>query len=157
MALTYTYTPDFTLQRDKVRLEIGDTALSASSTYMLADQEIAYAGTIEGSDVSVAARCCEFLESKWAIKADMSEGKLSLKYSQRAKAYHEKAKYLRALAAMTSSLPSVGGASISDKQANDQDTDRVPPAFWRGMNDSPDATPLTPGSEDEPDPFDQAN
>lgn len=157
MPLLYTYTPDFTTQRDRVRLEIGDTTLSATSTFMLADQEIAQAGAVEGNDLSVAARCCEFLESKFAVKADLTEGKLSLKLSQRAKAYREKAKYLRSLAAMTGALPSIGGESISDKRTNDQDADRVPPAFWRGMNDSPDTQPLSPGSEDEPDPSDQSN
>lgn len=157
MPLTYTYAGTFTLQRDRVRVEIGDTQLSPTNTLLLADEEIAYAATIEGSDVMVAARCCDFLEAKFAQKADMTEGKLSIKLSQRAEAYRKKAATLRSLATMSGALPSIGGQSITDKNTADQDTDRVPPAFWRDMLDSPQATPLTPGSEDVRDPFDQVN
>lgn len=154
---TYTYSGDFTTQRDRVRVEIGDTTLSPSLKFQLADEEIAYAGTLEGNDVSAAARCCEFLEARYAQKADMTEGKLSIRLSQRSKAYHLKAKYLRAYAAMTTSLPSIGGESVSDKMAADQDTDRVPPAFWRDMLDNPETSALTPTSEGASDPFDQTN
>lgn len=155
--MSYTYTPDFATQRDRVRLEIGDTAFTQTGVLMLADSEIAYAGTAEGNDFGTAARCCEFLEAKFAQKADMTEGKLSIRYSQRADSYRDKAKALRALGAMTGALPSAGGISIADKTAADQDTDRVPPAFWRNMLDNPEAQPLTPGSENVADPFDQTN
>lgn len=153
--MAYTYTPDFALQRDRVRVEIGDTAFSPTNTLLLTDAEIAYAGTVEGDDLSVAARCCEFLEAKFSQKADMTEGKLAIKLSQRAAAYRTKAKQLRSLSAMTGAMPSIGGESISDKATNDQDTDRVPPAFWRDMLDNPEASALTPGSEGLPEPFDQ--
>lgn len=153
--MAYTYTPDFTLQRDRVRLEIGDTQFDATGKLWLQDSEITQAGTLEGDDVSVAARCCEFLESRFASRADLTEGRTHIALSQRAKAYHEKAKYLRAQAAINGALPGVGGVSISDKRTNDQDSDRVPPAFWRNMTDNPEAEPLTPGSEQMADPFDQ--
>lgn len=155
MPLTYTYAGNFTLQRDRIRVEIGDTQFSPTLTLLLADEEIAYAGTVEGNDLAVAARCCEFLEGKFAQKADMTEGKLSIKLSQRAKAYHDKAKDLRMLATMGGALPSAGGISVAAKQANDDDTDRVPPAFWRGMLDNPEEEPLTPGVVGEPEPFNQ--
>lgn len=154
---TYTYSGDFATQRDKVRVEIGDTQFSPTNTLVLADEEIAYAGTVEGNDVSVAARCCEFMAAKFSQKADITEGKLSLKLSQRAKALTEKAVRLRALAAATGALPSVGGESVSEKNTNDLDTDRVPPAFWREMLDNPEAEPMTPSSDHAPEPFDQTS
>lgn len=157
MSLTYTYTGDFTTQKDRVRVEIGDTQLSVTNKLLLADEEIAYAGTVEGSEILVAARCCEFIEGKFSQKADMEEGKLKISLSQKAKAYHAKAQSLRALAAMTGALPSIGGESVTEKNTANDDTDRVPPAFFRNMLDNPEASPLTPGSEDLPDPFNQTD
>lgn len=142
--MTWTYTPDFTTQRDRIRREIGDVL---QSDQILSDEEIAYAGTVEGSDITVAARCCDWAAAFFGRKADITEGKLSLKLSQRAQAYRMQAAQLRSLDSM-SALPSIGGESITDKEAANADTDRVPPAFFRGMTDNPRAIQQSPSSVD---------
>jgi len=141
--MTWSYTPDFTTQKDRVRREIGDVV---STDQLLSDEEIAYAETIEGSDLNVAARCCQWISLAFGRKADMTEGKLSIKLHQRAEFFAAQALLLRSRAAVEGALLYVGGESVSDKEANDDDTDRVPPAFWRGMSDNPSAVLPTPES-----------
>ena len=146
--MTWTYTPDFTVQRDRVRFLVGDTN---TADQLISDEEIQYMGTIEGSDFSVAAGCCEAIAGVLGRKVDMTEGKLSIKLSQRSKGYMDRAARLRWRDA-TMALPFSGGASVSEKEANNNDTDRVPPAFWRGQLDNPEATPDTPSNSNTTDP-----
>lgn len=148
--MTWTFENDFTTTRDQVRIECGDVVFADQQ---LDDKAIAYAQTVEGSILSAAARCCEWLQSFYARKADMSEGALRIALSQRAKAYLEKSKELRFRDAITA-VPYAGGISIADKENNNNDTDRVPPAFFRGMQDNPIAMQDTPG-EVQGDPFSQ--
>lgn len=145
--MTWTYNWNFSSQKDRIRREVSDTD---STNQLLADEEIAYAGTIEGSDVAVAARCCEWLFAKFAQKADITEGKLSLKHSQRAQFFMSKAKQLRALDSVGAN-PYIGGESISDKEATDEDTDRVPAGVWRYMLDNPQADEPNAESNDSQD------
>jgi len=142
--MTWTYTPDFTGQRDRVRFEVGDTI---STDQLLSDEEIAYAGTVEGSDLAVAAHCCEAIAAAVGRKVDMSEGKLSISLSQRRIAYEMKARLLRARDA-AGAQPYIGGESISDKQAVNEDTDRLQTAFYRGMLDNPNADQPSVTNED---------
>lgn len=143
--MAWTYTPDFTTQRDRVRREIGDVV---STDQQLSDAEIAYAGTVEGTDIGVAARCCEWIAGAYARKADYEEGKLKIWASQRFKAYTAKAKELRALDATAGAIPFIGGESIADKETRNEDTDRVQPAFWRGMLDEQGVQQLSPNDTD---------
>ena len=145
--MTWSYNWSFTTQKDQVRREIGDVD---STDQLLSDEEIAYAGSVEGSSLAVAARCCEWLAAQFGRKADMAEGKLNIKLSQRAQAFKGKAVQLRALDAVASQ-PYVGGESISDKTATDNDTDRVPSGFWRDMLDNPTADEVAPTVEGDED------
>lgn len=138
--MTWTFINDFTSQRDKVRMEIGDIT---NTDQLLSDEAIAYAGTVEGSDLAVAARCCEWIAAALGRKVDITEGHLSLKLSQRCASYQMKAQLLRARAA-TESDAFTGGISVSDKESTNDDTDRVAPAFFRNMTDDMFAQPLTP-------------
>lgn len=146
--MTWTYTPDFNTQRDRVRFEIGDTT---STDQLLSDEEIAYAGSVESTDVAAAARCCEALVGKFGRLADMREGKLDIKLSQRKRAFADKALQLRMKDAAGACLY-IGGESVSDKETTNEDTDRVPPAMFRGMLDNPNATQPTPLNEGGSDP-----
>lgn len=146
--MTWTYVPDFTGQRDRVRAEIGDTI---STDQLLSDEEIAYFGSVEPDDLSAAAHACEAIAGALGRKVDMQEGKLSIKLSQRRLAYEMKARRLRARAAAGAG-PYIGGESIADKENTNEDTDRVAPAFYRGMLDNPNATQPTPLNEGNGDP-----
>ena len=148
--MTWTFENDFTTDRDKVRIECGDVI---TRDQQLDDKAITYAISIEGSILSAAARCCEWLQSFYARKADMSEGALKISLSQRALAYVKKAKELRFRDSITA-VPYSGGISIADKENYNDDTDRVPPAFFRGMEDNPIAMQDTPGAV-QGDPFSQ--
>ena len=149
--MTWTYTPDFTAQRDRVRFLVGDTN---TADQLVSDEEIQYMGTIEGSDFSVAAGCCEAIAGVLGRKVDMTEGKLSIKLSQRSKGYMDRAARLRARAALEA-VPFSGGASVADKIAANADSDRIPPAFWRGQLDNPEAVQETPTNTQTGDPFNQ--
>jgi hypothetical protein len=131
-------------QVNRVRLEIGDTM---STDPLLENEEITYAGTLEGSDLSVSARCCEFIVAKFSRKADMEEGKLSIKLSQRAASYQKKADELR-MRDSTTAAPYAGGISIADKESTNADTDRVAPSFFRGMMDNEFADQPSPDDQD---------
>lgn len=146
--MTFSYdssSSGLTLQLNRVRLECGDTD---ATWQLLQDSEIGYAGSVEGSDLATAARCCEMISALFSRRADMQEGKLSIKLSQRAEAYARKAFLLRALGSATDAVPCIGGESIADKNAANDDTDRVQPAFTRNMLDNPDAIGVAIGDTD---------
>lgn len=125
-----------------VRLMIGDTN---TLDQQLADEEIAWLITQEGSTYLAAARAAETIAAKYSREVDMKGGGIDLRASQAAAAYTILAIGLRTKARMFVA-PYAGGISASDKDANTTNTDRTPPAFWTGMETNPGA----PGPTDAP-------
>lgn len=100
--MTWTYTPDFTLSRDKVRLILGDTV---STTPLVTDEEIAWAVTENNSDLYLAAALlCDSLSGRFASQATTSKtvGSLSLSksYGEQSTRWSTRAAELRAQAAV---------------------------------------------------------
>lgn len=118
----------------KVRFLVGDTD---STDKQLSDEEILWMLSEYSTVRKAAAECARALAGKYARNADKAVGDLRISASQRSKHYNDLAVSL-ALQALLVATPSYGGVSVSDKQANEQDTDLVSPSFRRGVHDNPD-------------------
>jgi hypothetical protein len=146
--MTWSYSPFkiATCPKDQVRLLIGDVL---ENHPQIQDEEISFLLTVRATIYGAAAECCLALAAKFSRSVDVQAGTSKFAYSQLAKAYTTKAAYFNAKAAAGgSALPYAGGISISDKQQQELNTDRVPPQFNIGMDD--DYLPVAPaGNESE--------
>ena len=136
----WTYTGNLaTSNKDVVRFLCGDVD---DGDPQVSDEEIAFALTDEGNVYAAAAVICEHLSARWAREASRSINagaglSTSINLSERSKAYAQKAKDLRVRASTSAGMVYAGGISQSDKEANQDDTNLVPPAFFKGMFDNP--------------------
>jgi hypothetical protein len=153
MSFSYSGDPASSV-KDAVRFEIQDTNSSAP---LLQDAEIEYAITQEAPKVppsesevlSASARCMEALQRLFASQADTEIGSLKVTYTKQAEVYAERAMELRKRA-QGMHAPWAGGLSESEKQAREENTDRVPPLFKKGQFSSvytgnQSGAPLRPG------------
>lgn len=111
--------------------------LTDTNDQHLTNEEITFVRTIESSNVAAAARCCEILATKYAREADIragSDGELSIKFSQISEQFMARAKDLRSSAVAYAS-PWAASISITEKQDQEDNTDRVGPAFERNQFD----------------------
>lgn len=136
--MTWTYIPDYSLQRDRVRDLIGDTD---SGDQLLTDEQIGKYTTggqlAQGNDYLAAAACAGDIATKFARRVSMSAGGTSVQLNQQAEAYRAMVKDLRAKALRLGGAAGyAGGISISDKSVQQDDTDAVIPAFTRQMGDT---------------------
>lgn len=131
MAWTYSGDPS-TSSKDAVRFLIGDTD---TTDQQMQDEEINYLLTLYGGDVYTAAIvAARSLASKYARFPDVRIGDYSTSNSQRFNAYLALAKQLEQtqnVGLIHKAKPYAGGISIADKQQDEQNTDRVKPAFTR--------------------------
>lgn len=131
----------------QVRRLIGDTKFNDQQQW---DEEINFAlgqrGYVPGDPSSgviygAAADCCRNLAAELSRQVDLVQGELKQNYSNRAKAYLTMASNYEIKASARS--PSAGGGvyaggiSVADKTSQNQDSDRVSPAFSIGMTDNP--------------------
>lgn len=147
-APAWTYSGDPTASnKDAIRFLIGDTITGDPQLY---DPEIEYSYTLRGNVWGAAAQCCRALAAQMSRQADSVQGELRTMYSARSKAYSLRAHEYdeREVISSGGGLAYAGGISISDKQTQLDDTDRVRPAFNRGMTDN--NIPVTPGSNEYP-------
>lgn len=131
MAWSYSGDPS-TSDKDAVRFLIGDTDITDQQ---MQDEEITFLLTLYGGNIYTAAIvAARSLASKYARFPDVRIGDYSTSNSQRFNAYLALAKQLEQT--QTAGLihkvkPYAGGISIADKQQDEQNTDRVRPAFTR--------------------------
>ena len=119
---------------DAIRLEVADTD---PNNWLLANEEIQYAIDQERNTWSAAARCAEMISRLFLRKADVRLGRsMQITYTKAAEQYLAMAKSLRQKALGTTP-PFVGGMSVSDKIAYNQDTDIVAPLFTKTQQQSP--------------------
>jgi hypothetical protein len=127
----WTYSGDPTASnRDAVRFEVGDTL---DRDKLVSDEEIAYALAKETTVLRAAARVCDHLAARFSREFDVSadDGRRD-SLAQRVNNYRAKAADLRRQAASDSDYavkPYLGGRSVSDKESQEDDTDRVAPSF----------------------------
>jgi hypothetical protein len=127
--------------KDKVRLLIGDTDVTANSDLCLQYEEIEEFLLLEAGSTTTtsqtaiykaAAGSAEALAAKWVRKLDIGADKGN--QPSRAAELRATARNLRARAG-TAVVPYAGGLSASDISIADANTDRPEPAFRRGMLD----------------------
>lgn len=138
--MTWTYTTDFTIARNKIRFMVGDTD---TNDQLVSDEEIAFALTQFPANINSAAGfVCRSISAKLARLVDTKIESVSVNYSQRAQQYMAlSAKFDKDAssgAGAAFGAPVVGGISVSEMQAVEEDTDRVKPKFKQGMLDNPD-------------------
>jgi len=115
---------------DAVRLECGDTN---TDEQLLSDEEIDYCIAKEANVTSAAARACDLIAAELSREVTMragAGGEFQVRMEQAVAHYRQKAADLRARAVLYAT-PYAGGISISDKDAEEERTDRVKPAFSR--------------------------
>lgn len=134
MTWTYTLGTIATVEKDQIRLEVGDTD---TNRQLLQDEEIAQAIPVEGNFWLATARCAEMISRLMLSKVDVKLGRaMQVTYTLAAQQYKEMAKELRKKALGTRA-PWVGGMSVSDKETYEEDTDLIQPAFARSMLSNP--------------------
>jgi len=131
----YTSTAPLSCSRSFVRLKLGDTT---SGDQLIQDEEIDAMLSNYSNATRAAAECAFAIAGKFARRADKSAGRLRIAGSQSADAYERLGKRLLVQVGLEAA-PYAGGISISDKQTDESDTDRVAPSFTRGMHDFPNA------------------
>lgn len=118
---------------DAIRFLIGDTNESCPQ---LSDPEIQWAHDELNHNYGGAAICCESLASAMSRLADQSDGQSKLSFSQRARAYSERAKEFALIFAQRTGLVYAGGISLTDMRRQEEDADRVRPQFAIGFDDN---------------------
>lgn len=131
---------------DKVRFFVGDTD---SSDQLLTDEEIDFALTEGGSVRAAASICADRLAAQYARLADLTEGQLSLKYSQRFQQFRTISASVGSASKVTTiAMPSAGGIFVADKEATEEDDTLVKPSFTVDMLDNPE----TDADDEEEEP-----
>lgn len=138
--MSYTYTPGAPDDLNDIRAAIGDTDSTAPTSERLEDEEIERFLALAGSKVGATVAAAKALAAKLSRRAtEKSIGGLRLVYTQRIDALWKLVRDLEASVAGVA-IPYLGGASISDRQAVESNSDRAAPAFTRGMLDNPRAS-----------------
>ena len=129
MSWSYLSTAPNSSDKSWIRLRVGDTS---SGTQLLQDEEIDAHLEAEGNRYSAAALCAESIGAAFARRADKTVGRLSIAMSKVSERYFTLADRLRSELGMRA-LPYAGGISVADKEVDQDDADRVAPAFTVDM------------------------
>jgi len=131
--MAFTYDSDLlsTSELYQIRLEIGDTN---EYEFFLEDGEIQWVMNRESSFSARCSKCCDFIVAKLSKEVDYTAGAVSEKLSQLIDRY--KNLKIELSTRGSESYPWMRSISVSDKETNETDTDRVKPFFKRGIHDN---------------------
>ena len=118
----------------EIRFYIGDTD---SSSWLLQDEEIAFAYAVRGNTWGATALCALALEAKFSRLASMSADGVSQSLSNLCAQFRQIAKEYQKKEAIHCAQPALFGVSISDMIATMSQADRVPDIFRVGIFDNP--------------------
>ena len=137
--MTWTYTNDPTnVPRDAVRVLCGDVDFEEP---LITDEEVTFLLSEEGDNVyRAASRAARMCAAIFARKVTQNVGDLQVAYSDRRESYEKVADDLARRANLYGAEPYAGGISRTDKQINENDTDRVDPLFKREQFNYPGTT-----------------
>jgi len=137
--VTWTYDTSLSANKDKVRFYASDTESSAAIT--VTDEEIAGLLTLAGGVRSAAAMLCDHLALRYSQRGQQLTDDIgqSVNYGDIAKQFTERGRLLRSQASFAA-VPFADGISVAAKQTQQENTDRVRPAFSVDTHE-------TPGSE----------
>lgn len=121
-----------------VRVVIGDTSSTALKT--LQDEEVQFFVDQSGSLNGAAALAARGLAAKYASVPKTKRVGPFLLAREEYKRLIDLSSQLRR-DSVNDAIPLVGGVQVSDKTRREGDADRVQPAFVRGGDDYPGATP----------------
>ena len=117
---TFSYTPGSTADRDRVRLEIGDTVASRA---LFVNDELDDILVQEGTVLAASARACEILAIRYAREFDFTADGGSFKKSQVSENYKELAKKLRTRSGPDITIPIPVDGHSDDIQIDDVTTE----------------------------------
>jgi hypothetical protein len=123
--------------KDEVRFLLGDTD---STDQLLSDEEIYYLLTYFPNPIASAAMGAERLATQYARDAsNKAVGDLKINLTEKSKSFGTQASRLWILSKQYRGRPQcyAGGISKTDRQNQLNNSDRVPPDFYRHMNDLP--------------------
>ena len=145
--MTWSYDAEFLSDpKNQIRLLIGDTNPECG---LLQNEEISYFLSQRPSFYGAAAECCRSLATRFSAQATMSAGDTKEMLSDISKAFAQRALAFETKAVVSGSgAPYAGGISVSDKETQDEDTDRVQPQFVLGADDN--YLPVAPSSDSPP-------
>lgn len=133
--MTWTYTPDFTVSRDKVRFLIQDTD---TNDRLVTDEEIAFILTESSNIYRAASKLCRSIALSLGRKLTLIDPAMRLDRNEQYTHYMELAKEYGDQALSSGGVALfAGGISEADKDVREDDTDRVPPAFATKTNRAP--------------------
>ena len=119
---------------DGLRVAVGDTATSTAGEF-LADADYAFVRTLASGYWSRAAIAARMVGANFANGALMKKvGDLTIQKGDRVTYYKNLASQFEGLA-LADAQPFLGGRSQDDKDAAEDDSDRVAPWFQRGLHD----------------------
>jgi len=137
--MTWTYTGDPAANtRDEVRFLVGDTDKDDA---LVQDEEINYAIGVESSTLRAAVRVSRAIAAHYARAVEKQVGDLKIKAGEKYKNYLDIMKALEEEAAgsIPGASPFAGGISTSQKETQENNSDRVAPYFSRDMMDNPNS------------------
>lgn len=131
--MTWSYNTALAKAQDQARFYSGDTDADAAIT--LSDEEVLGAITLAGSARAAAALVCENLAGRYStvgksLRDDLGQ---AIDYGERAAFFQGRATQLRSRTAL-SAIPFAGGTSIAQKQAEEEQGDRVVPGFTKDLH-----------------------
>lgn len=133
--MTFSYDPQLDTNLDVVRFLLQDT----TSPGELANEEITYLLTQQGSPEGAALAAARALYAKYAREVTKAVGDLRLAASDKAKAWEAVLAHLEIVAATTNPTEIyVGGVNTTDRETDVEDADLVPPRFELGFTDYED-------------------
>ena len=126
--MTWTYDTSLNTSRDKVRFYAGDTDSAAGIT--LSDEEIAGLLALVSGVRAASAMACDHRALRYSQRGQRLTDDIgqSVDYGKLAEQFTDRARVLRSQASFAA-VPFAGGISVATKQAQQENTDRVPPAF----------------------------
>jgi hypothetical protein len=127
VSFTYTAQPA-TVTRDALRFLVQDTD---KDDPLLFDEELDWLLATEGNARRAAVPACEAIVGKLARRVTVSVDGISKSLSDMQDKYAKLLPILKRRAALGSTGVYSGGISISDRDAREENTDRVEPAFTR--------------------------
>ena len=134
--MTWTYDTSLSANKDKVRFYASDTDSAAAIT--VTDEEIAGLLTLAGGVRSAAAMLCDHLALRYSQRGQQLTDDIgqSVNYGDIAKQFTERGRLLRSQASFAA-VPFAGGISVAAKQTQQENTDRVRPAFGVSTHEAP--------------------
>jgi len=132
--MAYTYTDPSTIDKDKIRLLVGDTD---ESDFYLHDGEITWLLTDNGTINATASEACKAIAAKLARKVSQNVGGVALQAQQRFEHYMQLADEYTANQASDAVSPYLGGYKRSLKDAIEEDSDREKIFGRKGVHDNP--------------------